>query len=62
MLAADIEKWHFQWNHENAAVSTSRFCVEGERSIGAWPYNIKELPIENTWHQKINQCLVFEKK
>lgn len=48
MLTADIEKWHFKWNHENAALSISRFRVEGERSIGAWPYDINELPVENT--------------
>lgn len=54
MLTADIEKWHFKWNHENAALSTHRFSVEGKRSIGAWPYNIKELPAENTWYHKIN--------
>lgn len=48
MLTADIEKWYFKWNHENAVLSTSRFSVEGERSIGAWPYDINELPVENT--------------
>lgn len=62
MLTADIEKWHFKWNHENPAVTTSRFRVERKRSIDAWPYNIKELPVENTWQHKINQCLVFKKK
>lgn len=61
MLRADIEKWHFKWNKENAALSTSTFSVEEQRSVSDWPYIIKELPVENTWHHKINRVLVFKK-